>query len=111
MGGEMSLDVYLKGVRFVEIYEANITHNLTEMADKAGIYKHLWCPEEIKITKAKQLIEPLRKGLKKLRDKPEKFIKYNPSNGWGTYEGLVSFVEDYLSACIENPEATVEASG
>ena len=35
-----------------EVYSANITHNLNTMADEAGIYKHLWRPDEIKITKA-----------------------------------------------------------
>ena len=33
-------------------YSANITHNLGKMAEEAGIYKHLWRPEEIGITKA-----------------------------------------------------------
>ena len=41
------------------VYSANITHNLTKMADEAGIYECLWRPEEIGITKAGQLIEPL----------------------------------------------------
>ena len=31
------------------------------MADEAGIYKYLWSPEEIGITKAEQFIEPLKK--------------------------------------------------
>lgn len=34
-----------------------------------------------------------------------------PCGGWwGHYEGLVSFVERYLNACIENPEAIVKVS-
>lgn len=33
--------------------------------------------------------------------------KFNPKNGWGSYGGLVKFVEDYLAACIENPTAKV----
>lgn len=43
----MSLDVYLTAVRPTEVFSANITHNLGEMADKAGIYKACWRPEEI----------------------------------------------------------------
>ncbi|TVM03002.1 MAG: hypothetical protein CV087_07595 [Candidatus Brocadia sp. WS118] len=90
-----------------EIYTANITHNLNKMADEAGIYQHLWRPDEIGITNAEQLIEPLQRGLQLLKSDPEKFKKFNPSNGWGNYEGLVNFVHDYLKACVENPDADV----
>lgn len=90
-----------------EVYSANITHNLNTMAGEAGIYEHLWRPDEINITKAKELIEPLREGLHKLKSEPEKYKAFNPSNGWGSYEGLVRFVSNYLDACYENPEADV----
>lgn len=93
-----------------EVYSANITHNLTDMADAAGIYKVLWRPEGIGITKARQLIEPLSAGLAALEKFPVKFRAYNPPNGWGTYEGLVRFVREYLSACKEYPHADVRAS-
>src|SRR3990167_10589793 len=81
-----------------EVYSANITHNLTGMANEAGIYKHLWRPDEINITKAGQLILPLREGLALLKSDPERFRKYNPDNGWGNYDGLVRFVQKYLGA-------------
>lgn len=93
-----------------EVYWANITHNLGEMAEAAGIYKALWRPEEIGIAKAAQLIEPLEQGLNVLRSDPEKFRAFNAPNGWGTYEGLVSFVEKYLAACREHPDADVSVS-
>jgi hypothetical protein len=93
-----------------EIYNANITHNLNKMADAAGIYKHLWRPDEIGITKASQLIEPLRIGLALLRSDPERFRKLNPENGWGNYEGLIRFVENYLQVCEQYPEADVSVS-
>ena len=93
-----------------EVFSANITHNLNEMADLAGVYQHLWRPEELGITKAKQLIEPLRAGLVVLQNDPEQFKKLNPSNGWGSYEGLVAFVAAYVSACEEYPEADVSVS-
>jgi hypothetical protein len=91
------------------VFDYNITHNLGAMADEAGIYKHLWRPEEIGITKAEQLIEPLTSGLALLKSQPDRFKQHNPENGWGSYEGLVRFVEQYLAACIENPDALVEA--
>lgn len=104
----MSLDVHLMKTEPHQIYWANITHNLNTMAQKAGIYKELWRPDEIGITKAHQLIEPLTQGLKKLKKSPAKYKKFNSPNGWGTYEHFVPFVEKYLQACIDNPEADVE---
>lgn len=103
----MSLDVYLEVVRPCRIYSGNVTHNLGKMATEAGIYQHLWRPDELGITKAGQLIKPLQEGLALLKSDPKRFNKLNPENGWGTYDGLVKFVEEYLNACGENPEADV----
>lgn len=91
------------------LYTRNITHNLGRMAEAAGIYKHLWRPEEIGIKKARQLIEPLSAGLRALQTDPARFRMMNPENGWGTYEGLVAFVDDYLRACERFPTAAVVA--
>lgn len=103
----MSLDVYLEKQMLTDVYQANITHNLTKMADAAGIYKHLWHPEKLGITKAAELIEPLAAGLAALKSDPAKFKKFNAPNGWGLYEHFVPFVEKYLNACREHPDATV----
>lgn len=92
-----------------EVFEYNITHNLGEMASVAGIYECLWRPEEIGITKARQLIEPLRQGLHELKLNPDHYKQFNPENGWGNYDGLVKFVEEYLNACYQYPDADVHA--
>jgi hypothetical protein len=91
-------------------FQSNITHNLTEMAHEAGIYEACWRPEEIGITKAEQLIEPLKQGIERLKAEPERFKQFNPSNGWGDYDGFVRWLENYLAACIEHPKADVSAS-
>ena len=127
----MSLDIDLEGVKteVVRFYEGNITHNLTKMADEAGLYEALWRPYKLKSNYtifenkdleyqfekdnpvfAKEIIEKLVLGLLKLKSEPEYFKKFNPENGWGTYEGLVTFVENYLKACGENPEAIIKIS-
>ena len=94
----------------VEVHSANITHNLGEMAQAAGIYKELWRPEEEGLTKAHQLIAPLTSGLARLKGDPEGYARYNPRNGWGDYVGLVRFVEKYCAACEEYPNADVRVS-
>lgn len=113
----MSLDVYLAAVPCAhcgrggeESYSANITHNLNGMAEEAGIYKHLWRPEEIGITKASELIEPLRAGLALMKADPPRFEKFNATNGWGLYKHFVPWIEEYLAACERNPDATVSVS-
>jgi hypothetical protein len=123
----MSLDVYLTGpdktkpcvclcghehtvTEAEELYSANITHNLNSMAEEAGIYEHLWRPDEIGITKASELIIPLRIGLALLQAEPARFEEFNASNGWGLYENFVPFVRKYLAACERFPDATVSVS-
>lgn len=106
----MSLDVYLKAVRPTTVHSSNITHNLAPMAREAGIYMHLWRPDEIGVTNAAELIQPLADGLNLLKSEPERFEAFNASNGWGLYRHFVPFVEEYLAACIANPDATVEVS-
>jgi hypothetical protein len=112
----MSLDVYLEKNkceccgRAEEGYSANITHNLGKMANEAGIYEACWRPEEIGVTKAKQLIEPLRAGIEMMKDDPDRFKKHDSPNGWGLYVDFLPWLERYLEACIEMPEATVSVS-
>ena len=110
MENKMSLDVYLEELQPNEVFSANITHNLTEMAVQAGIYYPLWRPEEIGITVAKDLIPFLEAGLILLKDSPEYFSKFNAPNGWGMYEQFVPWVERYLEACREYPNAKVRVS-
>lgn len=105
----MSLDFSLTATRPTTVYECNITHNLTLMADKAGIYQHLWRPAELHITHAAQLIEPLEKALTDLRARPTYFQQFNPPNGWGSYNAFVEVVQDTLAACREFPDATISA--
>ncbi len=106
----MSLDIYLTAVRPTTVFEANITHNLNKMAIEAGIYKHIWRPEEIDVTTAVQLIQPLTDGLALLKSDPARFKKFDTPNGWGVYEHLVDFVERYLAACVAAPDAQVMVS-
>lgn len=89
------------------VYTANVTHNLNKMAAEAGIYEALWRPEEVGITHAHHLIEPLKDGLALLQSEPERFKALNPENGWGDYDEFVQFVADYLSACLKHSEAEV----
>jgi len=119
----MSLDVYLIRNKWVsydkgkthdkgweDVFDANITHNLTTMAEKAGCYKALWRPEEIGAAKCRNIIKELEAGLSYLKDRPEYFKQFENINGWGTYEQFVQFVENYLQACVKHPNADIFVS-
>ena len=134
----MSLDVSLNRIKYVsydmetftpeneELFSANITHNLCEMADAAGIYEALWRPymlhkdykhfniyddeyefEQSVTIYAKDIVDIVETGLQKMKKNPEYYSKFNSPNGWGTYENFVPWVERYLAALKEYPESKV----
>jgi len=114
----MSLDVYLIAEADtgasepyqVQVYEANITHNLNRMAKEAGIYEELWRPDEIGITHACELIRPLRSGANAMYLDPPRFQALNPENGWGSYDDFLPWLEKYIAACQEHPKTKVKVS-
>ena len=106
----MSLDVEINeeveyGVSV--LFEGNVTHNLTDMAEIAGLYLCIWRPLECGFEFAKDLITPLADGHAYLVDNAEECKKYNPPNGGGTYEGFCKFVWKYYQACLEFPNAKI----
>ncbi len=103
----MSLDITLIRTQATDVFDANITHNLTGMAQAAGIYKPIWRPEECGIKTAGDLVTILRDGLDRLISDPEKYKAHNPENGWGNYEAFVDWVDNYWSACKAFPDATI----
>lgn len=92
------------------VFSCNITHNLTTMADKAGLYACLWRPDENGFVLAKDIIAPLELGLAKLQAAPDEYRKYDAANGWGRYHHFVPFVSDVLAACRAYPEAGIKVS-
>ena len=93
-----------------ELYTGHITHNLNVMATSADLYIPLWRPEELGITTTAQILPHLEAGLKNLKADPVGLKKLEPSNGFGTYYQLVSFVESYIQSCKDHPEAIIEVS-
>lgn len=113
----MSLDVYLEippcehcKRDAYTVYSANITHNLRIMAEQVGFSKVIWEPNENGLMKAKDLIVHLENGLATLKRDPDFYKKYDSPNGWGLYENFVPWVETYLDACREHPDALVRVS-
>lgn len=96
-----------------EYFHINITHNLTEMAGECVIkgtcsskkshitlYDLMWHPEEnlgIVFPTLSYLLD-LETCYDRLFHNPDFFKKYNPDNGWGTYEGLVDKTKAFVDA-------------
>ena len=105
---------------YFEFFNGGTTHNLIEMAEQAGLYNAIWRPYKLfnlsddeeysREIFAKNLIDALQLGYDKLLNNPSYYIQYNSSNGWGTYDNFISFVERYLSACKKYPLAIVDVS-
>ena len=110
------------------LYNANITHNLGKMAEAAGLYEALWRPyqlkpgydipeddyeaenafEEANPVRAHEIIPIIEKGLEDMKARPKHYEKFNSPNGWGMYDNFVPFVEKYLDALKEFPEADID---
>jgi hypothetical protein len=112
----MSLDVDLMVTIPTSVYSSNITHNLGVMAREVKLsndktlYDILWRPEEHGFYFAREISELLDEGWNILLSDPEKYKRYNPENGWGSYDGLCDFVYRYRNACWDNPEAELSVS-
>jgi hypothetical protein len=106
----MSLDIWLTDDNDSDLWDGNITHNLGNMADSAGIYRVLWRPEELGLELAKDVQPYLEKGLIELARFPDRMKQFEASNGWGTYQDLVTFVMGYIAACQKHPDARVTVS-
>jgi len=102
----MSLDVCLyEDLNDEEsVYSSNITHNCNVMAMEANIYEALWHPERIRCFKAKDIIGIVTEGFVDMLKNPEYYKKFEPSNGWGTYEHFIDWVYDYTKALVKYPE-------
>lgn len=90
------------------LYTRYVTHNLGKMARELGIYEYIWRPDEVDVVRAKQLIKPLGVAIDNIRDRKAHYRTFNPPNGFGTIDGFIDFMIDYLKACRTYPNAFVE---
>ena len=90
-------------------WHANITHNMGEMAREVPVagteltlYDLLWHPEEHGFSSAGDTgyRVGVLMGFLYLRNHRDELIRFNPENGWGNYELLLSFTLDFLQHLI-----------
>lgn len=116
----MSLDVYIKSKKKEEDREwvANITHNMNKMAqrifvseNKETLYDYVWRPEELgREIDTDEMKNVLTKGICIMISKRKSLLKYEPENGWGSYDSFLKFLIKYKEACEDHPDYIIEAS-
>lgn len=94
-------------------WDANITHNLGEMADhipidlkgiKTTLYYVCWRPEEIGVKTVGDILPLLVQGIHYMIDHRLELKQYDSPNGWGTYNGFMKFLLNYKQACEDNDQ-------
>lgn len=107
----MSLDIWgsisTGGEATVEVWSFNITHNLNRMWQWAGCYDALYNSEG---RTARDVLPALRDALESLRTRPEEARIYSASNGWGTYDQAVPWLERVIEACEKHPATVIGVS-
>jgi len=103
----MSWDVYLHKKKWMtdEIDVGNHTYNVYSMYLRAmgnGL------TDLLNGKKCKDVIPILQEGIASMKDDPDTYKKMNPSNGWGTYETALEFLEKILDACEKHKDYKIE---
>jgi hypothetical protein len=101
MSYDVSLGTYVEG-RWYEIVDVgNMTSNVSGMWRLAS-------PETDGLAglhglRAGSVAGPLSKAILRMRADPEAYHPLVPSNGWGSYEGALGYMDDVLKACRAHP--------
>lgn len=104
-------------------FNSNITHNMTKMAMNIPIditldgvsyvgtlYDFVWRPEENDVCNTNKLKDILSIGISYMIQNRLDLLRYNPENGWGSYDGFLHWLINYKEACEDNPDCEIEVS-
>ena len=58
----------------------------------------------------KEMVKILTKGIYIMISKRKSLLRYEPENGWGSYDSFLKFLIEYKEACEDNPGCVIEAS-
>jgi hypothetical protein len=105
----MGVSISFRETQIVKVFEEDMTHNVAGMAKAAGLYEAIWHPYRFSDQSPGAMAERLREGLAKLKADEATIRPLEPSNGWGTYDDFVEFVERLIRVCETFPNAEVTA--
>jgi hypothetical protein len=88
-------------------FDRNITHNLHAMFNEAGVGDILWHGDG---QVAGDVLPKLEAARVLMQKEPTRFEAFNAKNGWGMYEHALSFLNDVIRGCENNPTHTIRCS-
>jgi len=95
------------GVRRPLLWQGNLTYNLVKMTSEAGIYEPVYRGWEHGVDTGADMVPRIEEGYRDLVERREHYAQWNPPNGWGNVDILISVVGGLLAACREHPDAVL----
>lgn len=102
----MSWDVKLKAKREIILFQTNITYDLADMYYKC-IDKKLGL-EKLNGLSSKEALPIVKRAIEDMIENKEEYEKLNPSNGWGSYDGLLIDLRNLKESCEQIPDGVIE---
>lgn len=94
------------------LFSTNITSNVRHMADEAGVSLAMWSPEAVDNrgdeVNPEDLLPVIKAGIEDMLANPQKYIRLQGSNNWGTYPQFLDWIFRFRDACEEYPVAKIE---
>ena len=91
-------------------WEANITHNLAEMARRCRnkeyngtLCDYVWHPEKHGNITTTPMSRILVSGIAYMVANRKELLLYNSANDWGAYDAFLLWLTKYKEACEDNP--------
>lgn len=86
--------------------DENYTYNCAPMFDEAAGMEF----SELNGCPASEVARIIGTALVRMREDRPKYEAMNPSNGWGSYETFVQFLEKIADFCRRHPRATLRVT-
>lgn len=83
----------------------NMTSNVAPMWRHAGIDISEWQDK-----RAHEVIDALKQAIDSMQSDPETYRAMNPSNGWGSYETCLEFLQELYVDFRTYPNSRIEVS-
>jgi hypothetical protein len=105
IGVEAVVDTGHSVEQSLELYDRNVTYNLSPMFYKAfDLEDGIRGLDKMLCSEAAPHIE---EAIRRMTTDKDEYVKLNPENGWGTYDGAMEFLNEWFDAVREHPKARV----
>ena len=85
-----------------EPYERNVTYNVSSILKLAGFHPAVL--NGVTVVKLRPVVTYVRQSL---TDRPDYFRRFEPENGWGSYDGVLEFITELDAYLMDAPDEYV----